>query len=238
MKSLAVRYGTARVRMDTATGGGTAASTAAGGGEAGGAGQRQQPARRKAPPRPAEAVPLSRAMVGSPYVSQLEQLAAQSCFSSLSRFPGLHPASSCVAEQRLCCFRTQPIERPFIGSLSDDAAQRRKAIAAFTSLLGWCSGLSKLGAALLVDMSALASDDTAVSALRDELYLQAMMQAIGDPPQAASGSAIGAGSGPRHEHLLVGGHVLFRFVHLLPSHFRACAFLQLSLRPQMNNNNN
>lgn len=122
---------------------------------------------------------LHRAVLANePYVVQLEKVSAQ--FADLETFPRL------VAME--FSFRATGLSKPLTsipapGYSSEERMKlESKAIDAFSSLLGWCGAVwhpqpAQLGAALLV----LCSSEPQ---LRDELYMQLMMQCGADNPDA------------------------------------------------------
>lgn len=121
---------------------------------------------------------LSRAVLADePYTLQLEKINA--LFSNLETFPGL------VGGQ--LSFRATDLSRPLtripaVRSRDKQVELEGKAIDAFTSLLGWCGAVwhpqpAQPGAALLL----LCSTELY---LRDELYMQVLMQCGIDNPDA------------------------------------------------------
>ena len=120
---------------------------------------------------------LSRAVLAStPYVVQLETLQAK--FGDLRAVP-------CLAASQLS-FRATGLQRPLTSfSAAGVAVEKREELAgrsveAFSLLLGWCGAVwqrepAALGASLLAECAA-------EPLLRDELYMQMMMQCGDDNP--------------------------------------------------------
>ena len=123
---------------------------------------------------------LSRAVLAyTPYVVQLE--AIQEKFGSFEAFP-------CLAARQLS-FRATGLQRPLMSFSAAGVAKVEKreelasrSVEAFSLLLGWCGAVwqrepAALGASLLAECAA-------EPLLRDELYLQVMMQCGEDNPDA------------------------------------------------------